>query len=1158
MNKSCRCWLSPVLAACAGIPLSLWSCGGGDDYGPPPLSYYEGRLPGRSLGRILLETGGIELPEFAVPDVSIDKIIGYIGNRPQSDVAKKIETSLEFARSHQAAKSEYALLHDLLDLTKASAVPAEDMAAYAWWRYRWDDSEPSAPDWQHQKQWKAQQDDRQARLEALIKECEAGTKPKGLLPHYLYCMGARYFHMAKDMDSEAWFMRVVKEFPDHPRAEAAMFMAARSALSQTRGSYGGGGPDANRARALKAFAEYRQRFPTGRFLGDCAGWEGALHYDGGAYLEALKCYAQQLHFPGHPELAKSAIPMCERCLRGLCAPPDDALKNTLEEVIRDPALTTALVYQVLWMPAPRAQPGGASAESKQWRQDMLHAIAKALPAAEKNFAGAAWHPRFLAILAQALSGDGHQREALAMLGRNATAGAANEDWCFAKAVVQERSDQLKEALSAYEDFVQRFPASVWLPDVLRRKAGVLKDLGQADRAIITLRDEKMPKTDRSGMIYPATDAGLAITDSALDDTLSMSNPDNRNQTLEALFYGAPVEQLAKLTAGEDLSLAEHEALKKHLARRLIAQHRYGEAATMLPLEQAEAMGLKELSGQPDTDTLLRLGKAWSAARGQWLGSLPKETKDQIDAEVAPPSIIPGIPSICDARSGLKDAIASMHYRDSDELLNYDELLHAMEFYRTAIARAPAKTKAGIEARLLALDAMPVLARTSSSALDFARRGPHDGGTRHWWQVLGSSKKNDWSSESRRWWQELQKAPGGTGSVARAVYWSFGQPTDKVDNDASADASQHWSNSRWDHDPDFIFDGLKLPKDAEANYGYSPSRIGLGFDTRKKNLLDDLAALQIAANNTDAGSLRADSVTLQAKVQAANPLAEEAFVLNALNDICATAAIPGVGDAALCRYADFRLACLSNAAWGWFNLAEHHLAHRSDDELAAKLTSLRRLPGQEMIVDFWDALEISIAANHGLNRDWLAVEKLCQEFLSKYKPSIKREAVTVHWVRAAYRARRPQKSVVLARWAKLGLEAADRSSAESQAPWDPKPALAAVAAYRKEFPQGRFSGEVDDIEGLTAWRAGNYPAALRIAAHGLAEGGDKRSFAAPLMVNILADLEKPESRAGLLKALRSTKEAHEALRTCLDEVKADSGQPPLAFMADFLREQVLGK
>src|SRR3569623_353308 len=155
-------------------------------------------------------------------------------------------------------------------------------------------------------------------------------------------MGALWFRQIKDVQSEEWFMRVVKEFPGHPRAETALFMAGRSAVSQTRAGYsgamGGGLPPADRlGHALEVLGEYHKRYPQGRFDGDVVGWEGALWLQSGKVVEALRWYARQLRFPGLPVLAVPVAYMCLSCLRRLVGEGTCCLMQAMAAVAHDPA-----------------------------------------------------------------------------------------------------------------------------------------------------------------------------------------------------------------------------------------------------------------------------------------------------------------------------------------------------------------------------------------------------------------------------------------------------------------------------------------------------------------------------------------------------------------------------------------------------------------------------------------------------------------------------------------------------------------------------------------------------------------------------------------------------------------------------------------------------
>ena len=600
MNNTCRPGLVLFVAASLGIPASVWSCGGGDEYVRPSLSDYAGIVPGRSLARILLETGGKRWnarPEDALRKLSV---IRHTDNKSPAELLKAMAEVLELARQQHLSKAFFAKAHDIRDLLSARAVPAAEMGSYAIWRDQWETDEPLPAVWDRKGDWTKKQNARLKELTALVSDCEKGTRPKGLLPHYLYAMGACYFHQAKDVDSEKWFARVVNEFPDHPRAEAAMFMAARSALSQTRSDYGGRNSNAAAVvRALKAFDDYLKRYPEGRFAGDAVGWEGALHYDVGNYLEALRCCAKQLDFPGHPELAMPAAVMCEKCLRYLCE-TDTGTASALTEVAHDPALMTALVYHVLSASSHGRSWDEPPVSLTKWRKDTLQAVAVALSKSEGQFGAPVWQPRFLAILAQSLSAGGHQREALDMLNRNVKAGYAVEDWCFAKALVLERSDRLKAALEAYDDFMARFPQSVWRSDANYHRAGVLKDLGDEAQAIVTLRADDDPKTHPDGAARLPGDDNPLLPETSEDE--SIPNYVSRGETLTAMFFAAPVARLAKLSTSPSIEEPDRKTLKALLARRLIAQNRYEDAVPFLPEDQVAAMELDKLSGKPDAAT----------------------------------------------------------------------------------------------------------------------------------------------------------------------------------------------------------------------------------------------------------------------------------------------------------------------------------------------------------------------------------------------------------------------------------------------------------------------------------------------------------------------------------------------------------------------------
>lgn len=1143
MKKPSLCRLVLLIPALCCLPASLsLSCGGGDDYVPPSLSDLHGRYPGRSLERLMRDAGEFRKPQGEDDSRQrISTIIRDMDRRPVNESLKAVDECLAFSREHHSAKLVFALLHDLRDLLSANAVPVDDMESYAIWREsRGENKRPDDYFFYGRSDpkmgaWKQGVEAEREELAGFIKDCEEGRKPKGLLPHYLYAMGALSFHEVKDVESEKWFMRVVKEFPDHPRAETALFMAGRSALSQTRRDYGSGDGDKDRqSHALSVLGDYRTRYPQGRFIGDVIGWEGAVHYDAGNYLEALKACAGQLRFPGHPELAGPAIIMCEKCLRELASGRGENLKQTMAAIVRDPALTTTLVYHVFTLPQPQAYwEERKDAEIEKLHKEMLSAVAEALPAAEPGFQSKAWQPRFLAILAQTLSQCGRQKEAMALLDRNVAEGAKVEEWLFARAVVLERSDKLKEALAAYEDFEKRFPLSVWLSDASQRKAGVLKDLGQADEAVLSvyLRHQAVVEAREASKDDEASYAG---EESLISDPIF-------SETLAALLYGAPVEQLVRLTQSEKAAPIQGAALKEFLARRLIGQRRYKEAAAFLPPEQVKDMGLDQLSGKPDAATLVALARKWTAARGKWLCKVPRlRTKDEVEAEDLPETSVWERPRVRDPLNELVADMKELRLPVTEERQYYDELSHALDFYRRAARLASASKKAGAEARLEGLDAMCIIARCREDALETARN-------------------NGWSRESRQWWEELRLLKNAPIDASRAVYWSFDVPKKKTPQDAGR-VIPYWvryeSGNAWSSDPDLLFNAVGAPP-----YGYEDDRRG-GPST---DMLRKLVDLQKAAARGDADYLRKEGEPLRQQAEAARPSPNAVFVLNALNDICLAGTKPGVKDAAWCVYCGFRLSCLSNAAWGNWELARYGLEDNDDETLLKWLRNYQADSSLGSLADFFDALEVSLEANHGAVRDWEKVEGLCRAFLAKHVQSFKREAVRLHLVRSVYRAHRPGKGLLLKEWNALGFDASWQyldPDTDKLPAWDPAPTLAAIAEYWEEFPEnGRYAREVDKVAGVVAWRRHDYSEALTIAGRCMADPRSE-AFGKVLLANLIADLENPKLRVLLMAKLKKHAEVHEGLKSYLDSFNTEDGQSaenqyaPLAFMRGFVREQIL--
>ena len=216
----------PVVAVCAAV--NAQASGGWFEEAPPTLPFYLDRLPAKTIQELDAEQDG----SSATPVFDFRKELAALTERAKSEdpahLVAKVDELLRGLRNPATWQENGAslanLLHDVRDLFSASSRPqTNEMIAYLEWRV--------AKEFADSKKERSSRWDRpdEGQLTTEIEEHLRTSSPQ-LRPHWLYLRGAALFHVS-DVRSQEAFEQLLTEFPDHPRAEAALFMDARCQLS---------------------------------------------------------------------------------------------------------------------------------------------------------------------------------------------------------------------------------------------------------------------------------------------------------------------------------------------------------------------------------------------------------------------------------------------------------------------------------------------------------------------------------------------------------------------------------------------------------------------------------------------------------------------------------------------------------------------------------------------------------------------------------------------------------------------------------------------------------------------------------------------------------------------------------------------------------------
>ncbi len=948
--------------------------------------------------------------------------------------------------------------------------------------------------------------------------------------------------------------------------------------------------DRNAARAL--FEDYLKRYPQGRFVADVPGWLGALAFDAEDYSGALDEYIRQAEMPGHPEVLKSAGFMCERCLSRLASANDTA---ALDKVSLHPRLAMSLIYLLVNSPEADNYDGkfDSPAQVARWRAALLPRLATVVAAHQEDYKGHGWQGWYLAILAQAASGTGDQAKALTLCAMDRDELARSDDLAFAQLVALGRARRLPEAIAAADEFARRFPKSPLARGAALRRVLALVDNHQAALALAELSRLRKSLAKSKGSVdddddaggpdawytqdtvYPTADADLDASRSVLSSDISGAQSIVLAQIADALLNFAPLPELAAALAGK-LDGADTVNLRAVLAQRWLAEEEnFAEAkkyatpaqwsGVRATLEKLTTEAAAAPAGEARAAACQRLANAWADARGQVVFAPLETDKVRGDLFTAPTGA-----EYADVRrreNGLALGLSADAMNHA--LSGRDEWQHASRWWQKAADEAPTGSPARAKALWSALRAMPSMALASPCMFLLAGEA-------------------DWSKESHRLYDRLRReCPDSREAREFAVYYDLKPPEQKKSDDQSvtvaADGDTQYGEGEKPTGPDPSAAALDdaLPT-GEPEYRWDQRESDASTDDEDSTddnhnakfaeILSGALALNTPVLTTNPPRLAREVGRLRAQLDGLRRGLYDLFLVNFLDDLDDFLQEPAdkLKPAAVRRYLQLRTECMSVEHWGT-SAGEGDLPpvpgateDTLNETVYGHIREAYRAPEMAAFKDYLDFLAMAVVANSKFevpipgetedakygdepgkkepvtytSRDYPKLARLTEGFLKDHPHSRKREAVWFLYARALYAASRPHPLTKFAVWPHSPHFAGGTVIfTHRQAPFEPQKIGAALNGYDREFPHGRYAGDIRNLRGLLAWRTQNWPLALDLTLQTLADKSDAvlQGEASRRLLNLFGDgLTDETERRRCLTAIKARPEAVARLREFLPD------------------------
>jgi TolA-binding protein len=1148
-----------ALAVCALLQSQGWATG---DFYEEPLQTLPDylrldQLPAKSAEQIAEETTkqGPEAPEMNYAA----ELLG-LAKRPGAEALTTIDKMIAGARVN-ASNALLNVLHDCHDLL-AGPANAEETQAYLEWRIEQADRFGVSFDKAKPLDREAAQNAPNPELIADIERHLAKASP-ALKPHWLYLRGAVEYLGHQIKESQPYFLKVAKDFPKSPRAEAALYMAARCQMWKSRSAnYTQQDMQlegAERPRAKKMWDEYFAKYPHGRFFGDALGWYGAYAFDGHDFGTALRCYAQQLTMRDHPELTAMAAEMVEKTLSRIASAPKD---KAFVEVAKQPQAAQALVYLVVNTAESDNYNGKLDSidEVRGWRKNVLPRIAAAISAQNKLYDNAEWKPRYLAMLAYAASGAGQQEQAVKLL-QGASAADDSDDLLLARGVVLHRAKRAGEAAKALQTLLEKFPKSPLARGARLRLGLALADDHRGGEAVLAL--QKLLPVPKDLTPKPGTPDSVAKPDAdKADAEPDADEPEFNSESpllygidvnqvralIDTLLNFAPVEELAAASQTPKLDPVLRLQLTEPIAQRLLAREQFDEAKKYMtpaqfgliaaPLEKLTATARDAKDPAARAAACLKLGDAWAAARGKLL-TYPLDTDKQRH------EVYIDFSAEADVRRADSAPFIGATGNYKLDLENRDELRHAFNWWIEASDAQPG-TPQTAQTLWRALKAMPQIADVSPYTFERA-----------------ASRK--WGDVAKKLHDRLRaEIPDSVEAKRYAVVWEFpGKKPKKAEEDTG---STHRDPARTG-----ISGAVALGMDEEV-----------GGDYKQTEALNaQFAILEGAVGGPDAAKARAKIEALRGPVRNVFSGLYDARWVNLVDDLTLFLSEPDPGAEVRQRYAQLRFSFVNKSAIGGSGYDLERGDKDPDELLLNEIKKALADPATKPVADYFDFLKLAIIANHftfvnvkekpenntGFDgkeedtyrtRDYPRLAKETKAFLEKYPQSKKREAATLLHARAVYRSSEQIELTRYVSWPQgARWEGASDPTLTQREPFDAKRVLAAFDAYDNAFSQGRYAADIRNYRAAVAFRQHDWKTTLDLSLAQLA-GHDNPGLnreAADRLGELFAQLADERYRPDVLAAIKANTHARELLEKYL---AFESDAHPLLYLKTWVRQQLAAK